>query len=115
MVKAGGDVMANRLTDLINLIISVDCNPDDRDFSKIVNCFKGKGDATKCGNYCGLKLLEHAMKVLERVVQTIIRQQIDIDSMQFRFMPDRSTTDAIFILSARKASFKKQNHVCCFC
>ena len=38
------------------------------------------------------------MKVLERVVETIIRQQIDIDSMQFGFMPGRSTTDAIFIL-----------------
>ena len=38
------------------------------------------------------------MNVLERVVKTIIWQQVDIDSMQFGFMPGRSTTDAIFVL-----------------
>ena len=31
-------------------------------------------------------------------VDAIIRQQVDIDSMQFGFMPGRSSTDAIFIL-----------------
>ena len=38
------------------------------------------------------------MKGLERIIDIIIRQQVDIDSMQFGFMPGRSTTDAIFIL-----------------
>ena len=38
------------------------------------------------------------MKALECIVDAIIRQQIDIDSMQFRFMFGRSTSDAIFIL-----------------
>ena len=39
------------------------------------------------------------MKSLERTVDAIIRQQVDIDNMQFGFMPGRSTTDAIFILN----------------
>ena len=43
-------------------------------------------------------LLEHAMKVLERIAGSIIRQQADIDSMQLGFMPGCSTTDATFIL-----------------
>ena len=64
----------------------------------ILNLFKGKGDALECGIYRGLKLLEVLQKVLERILEVIIREQIDIDKMQFGFMPGRGTTDAIFIL-----------------
>jgi len=35
---------------------------------------------------------------MERVLETIIRTQVDIDSMQFGFMRGRGTTGAIFIL-----------------
>ena len=45
-----------------------------------------------------MKLLDHVMKGMERVIETIIRERIIIDSMQFGFMPGRGTTDAIFIL-----------------
>jgi len=38
------------------------------------------------------------MKVMERVLESIIKTQVDIDSVQFGFMPARGTTDAIFIL-----------------
>ena len=41
----------------------------------------------------GLKLLDHVMKGMERVIEKIIRERISIDDMQFGFMPD-----AIFIL-----------------
>ena len=40
----------------------------------------------ECGKYQGLKLLEHTMKDLERIIDIIIRQQVDIDSMQFGFL-----------------------------
>jgi len=54
----------------------------------------------ECGSYRGIKLLEHAMKVveLERIFEDRIRQQIDIDDMQFGFMKGKGTTDAIFIV-----------------
>ena len=38
------------------------------------------------------------MKILEHVLNTIISEQVSIDSMQFGFMPGRRTTDAIFTL-----------------
>ena len=57
-----------------------------------------KGDALLRGNYRGLKLLDQVMKVMEHILATIIRTQVDIDAMQFGFMPGRGTTDAIFIL-----------------
>ena len=68
MVQADGDAML----DMINLIIKEQIS-NDWDNSTIINCFKGKGNATRCGNYRGLILLEYTMKILERIVEAIIR------------------------------------------
>ena len=40
-------------------------------------------------------MLEHLMKVVERIVERIVREKVDIDNMQFGFMPGCGT-DAIF-------------------
>ena len=98
MIKAAGDPFVDELTVLINNIIYEGVVPTDWHLSFIVNLFKGKGDALIRGNYCGLKLQEQAMKVMEHLLNAIIRENISIDEMQFGFMPGRSTTDAIFIL-----------------
>ena len=59
---------------------------------------KQKGDALECGNYRGIKLLEIALKVYERVIERRIRERVHINSNQFGFMPGRGTIDPIFIL-----------------
>jgi hypothetical protein len=41
-----------------------------------------KVDPTECGNYRGIKLLEHAMKILEKVVDNHIRDIVTVDKMQ---------------------------------
>ena len=46
--------------------------------------------------YGAIKLLEHAMKVIERVFKRRIREKVKIDAMQLGFMPGKGTTDAIF-------------------
>ena len=38
------------------------------------------------------------VKILEHVLESLIRSQVDINNMQFGFMPGHSTTDAIYIL-----------------
>ena len=98
MLLAGGDDIILAITRLINCIIAENKIPDDWCLSYIINCYKGKGDVLLRGNYIGLKLLDQVMKVMEHVLATIIRTQVDIDAMQFGFMPGRGTTDAIFIL-----------------
>jgi len=50
----------------------------------------------ECKSYRGIKLLEHAKKVVERIFEHRIWQQIDIDDMQFGFMKGIGTTDTIF-------------------
>jgi len=52
----------------------------------------------ECGSYRRTKLLEHAMKVVERIFKHRIWRQIDIDDMQFGFMKGKGTTDVVFIL-----------------
>jgi len=60
--------------------------PEDWKSSVVLLIYKGKGDPMECGSYRGIKLLEHAMKVVERIFENRIRQQIEIDDMQFGFM-----------------------------
>lgn len=66
--------------------------------SMINHCYRGKGDHPFGGNYGSLKLLDQVLKIIERVVDSIIRSLVKIDELQFGFQPVRKTTNAIFIL-----------------
>ena len=60
--------------------------------SVVVSIFKGKGDAVDCGTYRGVKLLQHAMKIVERVMENRIRGLAALNDLQFGFMPGKGTT-----------------------
>ena len=98
MLKPVGESGAIEVHHLIEDIISEGHIPTDWQESYIVNLYKGKGDALNRGNYRSLKLIDQVMKVLERVVESLIRQRVEIDEMQCGFMSGRGTTDAIFIV-----------------
>ena len=51
--------------------------------------FKGKGDIMNCGMYRGVKLLEHAMKIVEKVLDKGLRKVITINDMQFGCIPGK--------------------------
>ena len=78
--------MVQWLLDLCNGIVKVGCIPEDWKSSVILPIYKGKGDPMACGSYRGIKLLEHAMKVVEGICEHRIRQQIEVHDMQFGFM-----------------------------
>ena len=46
-------------------------------------CLQGKRDALACGLYRCIKMLEHAMEVLEKVIAGRVGKIVKIDSMQF--------------------------------
>jgi len=60
----------------------------------VLPIYRGKGEW--CGSYRGIKLLKHAMKVVEGIFEYITRQQIEKDDMHFGFMKGKGTTDVIF-------------------
>jgi len=51
-------------------------------------------------------MLEHALKVVEMIFEYRIRQQIEIDNMQFGFMKGMGTTDAIFMARQMQENFR---------
>ena len=98
MIQVAGDMGASMIRDLAVAIIRDGKVPSDQEQSFIVCLYKGKGDALERGNYRGLKLTEQVMKILERIVDSLIRQFVSIDNSQFGFVPGRGTTDAIFVV-----------------
>ena len=52
-----------------------------------------------------MKLLEHGMKVVERVLEKRLCRIMTVNEMQFGFMPERGTIDAIFILRGMQEEY----------
>ena len=98
MLKAAGSKGIDFLCEIIISVVKHGKIPEDWEMSFILNLYKGMGDAFNRGNYRGLKLTEHMMKVMERIVDGMIREMMAIDKKQFAFVPGRGTTDAIFII-----------------
>ena len=98
MLRAAGDMGTSMIRDLAAAIIHDGKVLSDWEQSFIFCLYKGKGDALERGNYRGLKLTEQVMKVLERIVDGLIRQVVSVDASQFGFVPGRGTTDAIFVV-----------------
>ena len=62
----------------------------------------------ECGSYRAIKLLEHGIKVLERVLERRLRMKVNIDDMQFEFMSGKGTVDAIFIVRQLQKKFMEK-------
>jgi len=80
--------------------------PEEWKSSVVLPIYKSKGDPMECGSYRGMKLLEHAMKVVERIFEHRIRQQIEIDDMQFGFMKGKGTTVTIVMARQMQENFR---------
>ena len=68
-----------------------------------------------CGVYRGVKLLEHEMKIVEKVPERRMWRMVKVDEMQFGFMPGKGTTDAVFILRRLEEEYldkEKKLYIC---
>ena len=72
--------------------------PAEWALSIVVPIFKGKGDIMNCSCYGAVMLLEHGMKVVERVLEERLHGMVAVNKMKFGFMPEGGTTVAVFIL-----------------
>ena len=77
--------------------------------SLLVQVFKGKGDPLNSNSRRGIKLLEHVFKMYEKVLDRRLREVIDIDKMQYGFMPKRGTADAVFVLRRINEKFRAKD------
>ena len=69
------------LTSICNRIVKEETIPESWQMSELVAIYKGKGDVLECSSSSGIKLLEHGMKVAERVLERRLRQTVEIDKM----------------------------------
>ena len=72
--------------------------PEEWRKSVLIPIYKNKGDAQCCGNYKGIKLMSHTIKVWERIIEARLRNSGEITKQQYRFMPIKGTTNAMFAL-----------------
>ena len=104
MIQAADDMGASMIRDLAAAIIRDGKVPSDWEPRFIVCLYKGKEDALERGNYRSLKLTEQVMKVLERILDSLIRQLVSIDDSQFGFVPGRRTSNLFCQAAAREVS-----------
>ena len=109
MIQAAGDMGATMICDLAAAIIHDGKVSSNWEQSFIVCLYKGKEDALERGNYRSLKLTEQVMKILERIVDGLIRQLVSIDNSQFGFVPGRGITDAIFVVRQLQEKYLAAN------
>jgi len=79
MIQAIGNIQTQWMLDLCSGIVKEGCIPEEWKSRVLLPIYKEKGDPMECGSYRGIKLLEHATKVVERIFKNRIRQQIDIN------------------------------------
>ena len=96
--KCAGEAGVRWVTDLCNGIVREGGIPKDWRKSWMLSISKGKGDVLDCGSHRGIKLIDHVMKVLERLVEKKVKSKGTLDDMQFGFTSGKGTTDAIFIV-----------------
>ena len=79
MILASGDIGIRALVECL-IILEGKGMPEDWVTSVAIPIFKGKGDMN-CGMHRGEKLLKHAIKIIEKVLEKRLRKIVAIDYM----------------------------------
>ena len=98
MIAAGSRTAEEVMLQLCQRVLDGKGIPDEWKTSVVVPIFNGKGDVMNCGLYREVKLLEHGLKIIERVFGRRIRALVDFDEVQFGFMPGKGTIDGLFLV-----------------
>ena len=69
MIVAGGRIAEEVMLQLCQRVLDRKGIANEWKTSVVVPIFKGKGDVMNCGLYIGVKLLEHGMMIIERVLK----------------------------------------------
>ncbi|XP_068210789.1 uncharacterized protein [Palaemon carinicauda] len=67
-----------------------------------------KGVVQECGNYRGIKLMAHTLKILKRMINARLREEVEIGEEQMGFMKGRGATDGVFGLGQLMEKFQRK-------
>ena len=85
MISASGEVGVSVIVELCQRMLDGKGMPHEWQTNVLVPILKEKEDVRNCNIYRGVKLIEHAMKIVERVLEKRNEELVNIDSMQFGF------------------------------
>ena len=111
MIFASGEVEIGVMRKLFQHMLDGKGMPQKWQTNVLVPIFKEKRDVRNCNTNRGVKLLEHAMKIVKRVLARRIRKLINIDTIQFGCMSGRGMTDALFVVRRmqRNMAIRRKN------
>ena len=90
--------------------------PVDWALSIVLSIFNGKSDIRNSSCCGAVKLIEHGRKVVERVLIKMINKIVTVDEMQFDFMPEKGTIDAVVLLTSLQEEYHaKRKGVYVYC
>ena len=114
MVEAAGELGTKWMTKLLNKCRKEGSIPKEWRVGLVVPIWKKKGDAQDPGNYRGITLLSHGLKVLERIVDRRCREAIEkcLGEEQQGFRAGRGTTDGVFTISQMMEKVLEKKKLC---
>ena len=113
MLVASGEAGLTELTSLTNMMYQEGCFPENINNSIFSTIPKFCGTA-KCEKHRNISIISHVTKLVLRVLMNRLRAMplMEISQVQYGFMPDRGTRNAIFVLRRLvERSIQKQNVV----
>ena len=105
--KCMGEMRIKFLTRLFNRLLVSEWMPKEWGLSVLVPIYKNKGDGHCCGSYRGIKLMSYTMKIWERIIETRLRDRVEISKQQYELIPGKRTTDAMFTLRMLMEKYRK--------
>ena len=107
LLKVAGEDCIKRLMDVAHGLLGGARMPESWRRSDLLPLYKGKGGTRSCGSYKSVKLLEHGIKVIERIFEKRLKKNVKLDKMHMGFVPGKGTTDAIFSVRQTMKSMKQ--------
>ena len=113
MILVSGEIGVKVMMELCQRVLEGREMPEEWKTSVIVPIFKRKVDEMSCGSYREMKLLEHATKIFDMVLERRGRTLVSSNEMQFGFMSGKETVDAIFIMRMQEI-YQKEATSCIY-
>ena len=111
--KAGGPPIAEKLTELFQIMWRKKATPKEFKDATIIHLFKKKGNPQVCDNHRGISLLSMAGRILARVLMNRLNEHLEqpglLSESQCGFKKDRGTIDMIFTARQLQDKCKEQN------
>ena len=105
--KCMGKMGLKLLTKMFNRLLIGERMLEEWRRSVLIPIHKNKGDSQFCGNYRGIKLMSHTMKVWEKIIKARLRDRVTISKQQYGFIPGKETADSMFALRMLMEKFRE--------